>query len=69
MTINLLVPFGASLNSFQIKTPHAAATMVAPCPRPYEIANPAFSPAIILNDIPMHHMIPFQRPIHEKAIP
>ena len=28
--IKLLVPFGAFLNSFQINTPHAAATIVAP---------------------------------------
>lgn len=32
--INKLLPFGASLNSFQIKTPQIAATMVAPCPSP-----------------------------------
>ena len=28
------VPGGASLNSFQMKTPHSAATRVAPCPSP-----------------------------------
>lgn len=28
------VPAGASLNSFQMKTPHKAATRVAPCPNP-----------------------------------
>lgn len=31
---SLLVPFGAALNSFQIKMPHIAATIVAPCPSP-----------------------------------
>jgi len=34
----LFVPFGASLNSFQINTPQRAATMTAPCPKSYEIA-------------------------------
>jgi hypothetical protein len=29
-----LVPAGAPLNSFQMKTPQSAATNVAPCPRP-----------------------------------
>jgi hypothetical protein len=37
MNINarsLFVPEGAFLNSFQMKTPHNAATIVAPCPKP-----------------------------------
>lgn len=33
------------LNSFHINTPHKAATKVAPCPKPYEIAAPAL-PAV-----------------------
>jgi len=34
----VFVPFGAALNSFQIKIPHTAATIVAPWPSEYEIA-------------------------------
>jgi len=31
---------GALANSFQMKTPHMAETIVAPCPIAYEIAGP-----------------------------
>ena len=37
-TAKVFVPFGAFLNSFHTKTPQAAATIVAPCPKPYDIA-------------------------------
>ena len=42
----LLTLFVDPLNSFHIKTPQSAATIGAPCPKPYEIAGPAFSAAI-----------------------
>lgn len=35
----------ADLNSFQTIMPHNAATIVAHCPKPYEMAYPAISPA------------------------
>jgi hypothetical protein len=37
------------LNSFHINIPQIAATIVAPCPNPYEIANPA-SPAFSVSE-------------------
>ena len=54
---------GKSLNSFKIKTPHIAATSVAPWPKPYAIAGPACSEAKIFNDIPIPQMIPPNKPI------
>ena len=55
-----LVPLGAPLNSFQINTPQRAATSVAPCPKPYEIAGPAFPAAIRFSEFPIaHHLWAF----------
>lgn len=61
--ISRLVPVSAPSNSFQIYTPHAAATMVAPWPSPYDMAKPACSDAIMLNDIPIHQIAPPSMPI------
>src|SRR6185436_7628881 len=52
----------APANSFHTKTPQAAATIVAPWPRPYEIAKPACSDAIRLIVMPKHQMNPPSRP-------
>src|SRR6202007_3020807 len=62
-TINLDVPDGAARNSFQINTPQNAATIVAPCPSPYEIENVARPAAIMLNDIPTPQIIPPRIPV------
>ena len=59
---NKLVLFEEPLNSFQIKTPHNAATRVAPWPSPYEIAAPAFPAAIRLNELPIPQIIPPKTP-------
>ena len=56
--IKVLVPFGEFLNSFQIKTPHNAATKVAPCPNPYEIAGPALPAAMRLKEFPSPQINP-----------
>src|SRR5262249_10559737 len=60
---NLLVPAGAARNSFQMKTPQKAATIVAPCPSPYEIAKPARPEAMRLKDIPTPQMMPPRMPV------
>lgn len=39
--MRMLFVFGAPLNSFQMNIPQQAATTVAPCPSPYDIAGPA----------------------------
>src|SRR6185437_14769010 len=51
------------LNSFHIKTPHRAATIVAPWPRPYDMAGPAFPAAIRLNELPIPHITPPSMPV------
>src|SRR5215472_17055944 len=61
--INRLVPGGAARNSFQMNTPQKAATIVAPCPSPYEIANPARPDAMMLNDMPIPQIIPPRTPV------
>ena len=60
--VNQFFALGRSLNSFQINTPHNAATIVAPWPSPYAIAGPACSDAMILNDIPIPQIIPPSNP-------
>ena len=52
------VSLGAFLNSFQMNTPHRAATNVAPCPKPYEIAGPALPAAIRLKELPRPQINP-----------
>ena len=54
----VLFILGPPTNSFQINTPQNAATIVAPCPNPYEMAAPAFSVANKLNRLPMPQIIP-----------
>ena len=61
--INHLFLEGKSLNSFQIKTPHIAATNVAPWPNPYAIAGPACSEAKIFKDMPIPQITPPKIPI------
>ncbi len=61
-TINRFVPRGASLNSFHTNTPQSAATMVAPWPNPYEMANPACPEAMMLNIMPIPQMMPPKTP-------
>ena len=58
--INLRAPGGAAANSFQMKTPHMAETMVAPCPIAYEIAGPitCACEATKFKTAPVHHIIP-----------
>ena len=54
----VLFILGPPTNSFQINTPQNAATIVAPCPNPYEMAAPAFSVANKLNRLPIPQIIP-----------
>ena len=51
---------GALANSFQMKTPHMAETIVAPCPIAYEIAGPMICAweATKFNTAPVHQIIP-----------
>ena len=50
-------------NSFQMNTPQNAATIVAPCPSPYEIAKPAGPEAMRLSDMPSPQIIPPRMPV------
>src|SRR5216684_7779279 len=63
MNINgtsLLALGGALANSFQIKTPQMAETIVAPCPIAYEIAGPmtCACEATKFRTAPVHQIIP-----------
>jgi len=51
---------GALANSFQIKTPQMAETIVAPCPIAYEIAGPMMwaCEATKFRTAPVHQIIP-----------
>ena len=57
------VPFGELLNSFHTNTPHKAATNVAPCPSPYDMAGPALPAAIKFNELPNPHIKPPKIPV------
>ena len=50
--------FDAPLNSFHMNTPQNAATKVAPCPNPYDIAGPALPAAIRLKEFPSPQINP-----------
>jgi hypothetical protein len=55
---SLFVPFGASLNSFQAKIPHRAATTGAELLSPYDMAGLAEPTAMKLTELPRHHIAP-----------
>ena len=62
MTRSLLVPFGASANSFHMNTPHKIATTGAALLSAYDIAGPAAPAAIKETTIPNIQMVPPNTP-------